>query len=58
MVTEIPRGTVIGRRIGGQPNGKEPNQGSRQRTSVRKMRLENALFLHRTGQAGLRASRL
>jgi hypothetical protein len=39
-------------------NAREPNQGYRERPAVREMRLQDALFLHRTGQTGLRASRL
>ena len=50
--------------VGPAPNdavsayAKERSQGSRPRASLREMRLQDALFLHRTGEAGLRPSRL
>jgi hypothetical protein len=36
----------------------EPTQGLGQRPGLRKMRFQDALFLHRTARAGLRAPRL
>ena len=39
-------------------HAREPNQGSRQSPAVREMRRQDALFLHRAGQAGLRTPRV
>jgi hypothetical protein len=42
----------------GSEYAKHRSQGPRRRPAVRKMRLQNALLMHRTGQAGLCTSRL